>query len=91
MEHKSLKQLHKSLSWNTKIYTLMAIVVVMIAKFTDALANDFALTIILAILAVLLVESFVTVSVRHPRLWKYLKWFTILVGLAMILMGGIHF
>ena len=87
MEHKNLKDLHNQLSWNTKIYTLLAISVVVFAKLSDALQSDFALTIVLALLLVLFVESFVTISVKHPVAWRYVKWIVILLLLAFMLIG----
>ncbi len=91
MSKKSLRDLHNQLSWNTKIYTLLAISVVLIAKFTNALQNDFALSIILALLIVLFVESFAMISIKHPRQWQYIKWTVILAVLALLLLGFLNF
>ena len=89
MEKKSFQQLHNQLSWNTKIYTLLAISVALFAKFSNALQNDFALTIILALLVVLLVESFARISMSHPKKWKVMKWIALLIGLAILLSGNL--
>ena len=87
MQRKTLKTLHNQLSWNTKIYTLLAICVILIARFSDALNTNFALTIILALLIVLFVESFAIISVKHPTAWKYIKWLIMLAALMLIAVG----
>ena len=89
MEKKSFQQLHNQLSWNTKIYTLLAISVALFAKFSDALQSDFALTIILALSVVLLVESFVIISMSSPKKWKVIRWLALLVGLGLLLSGNL--
>ncbi|NND07130.1 MAG: hypothetical protein HKN87_12190 [Saprospiraceae bacterium] len=89
MEKKSFQKLHHQLSWNTKIYTLLAISVAFFAKFSNALQSDFALTIILALLVILFVESFVMISVAHPNKWRVAKWIALLVALAILLSGTV--
>ena len=89
MEKKSFQKLHNQLSWNTKIYTLLAISVAFFAKFSNALESDFALTIILALLVILFVESFVMISVAHPNKWRVFKWIALLVALAILLSGTV--
>jgi hypothetical protein len=82
MKRKTLRDFHNELSWNTKIYTLLAIVVLVLARFTSAFTSDFALTIALGLLVILFVESFAIVS------FKYVKWGVILLVLGFILLGG---
>lgn len=87
MQRKTLKDFHNELSWNTKIYTLLAITVLLLARFTSAFETDFAITIALGLMVVLFVESFAIVSLNHPTLWLYIKWTIILLVLAFILIG----
>ncbi len=87
MEHNDLKQLHNQLSWNTKIYTLLAVGIIVFSKLSNALETDFALAIILALLLILFVESLVIVSTKHLKTWRYIKWFLILIGIGFMLLG----
>ena len=87
MEHNDFKQLHNQLSWNTKIYTLLAIGLIVFSKLSNALETDFALAIILALLLILFVESLVIVSTKHLKAWHYIKWFLIFIGIGFMLLG----
>ena len=87
MQRKTLKDFHNKLSWNTKLYTLLAIVVAIIAKFSNAMNTDFGLTIIIGLLIILFVESFAIISVKHPVAWTYIKWIVLLIVLAMVLVA----
>lgn len=87
MKRRTLKDFHNELSWNTKIYTLLAISVLLLARFTSALTTDFAVTIVLGLLIILFVESFAILSFKHPGAWAYVKWIIILFVLAVILLG----
>lgn len=87
MQHNTLKDFHDRLSWNTKLFTLLAIVVAFVARFSNAMNTDFALTIIIGILVILFVESFAMLSVSHPILWNYVKWVVFLTILAVILLA----
>ncbi|NND33856.1 MAG: hypothetical protein HKN76_14800 [Saprospiraceae bacterium] len=87
MQRKTLKDFHNKLSWNTKLYTLLAIVVAIVAKFSNAMNTNFALTIIIGLLVILFVESFAIISVKHPVVWGYIKWIIFLAVLAMVLLA----
>ena len=85
MKSKTIRDFHNELSWNTKLYTLLAITVLLVAKFTSALETDFAITMVIGLLIILFVESFTIVSLHYPRLWKYTKWGIILIFLGLLL------
>ena len=87
MKRKTLRDFHNELSWNTKIYTLLAIVVLVLARFTSAFTSDFALTMALGLLVILFVESFAIISFKYPKVWQYVKWGVILLVLGFILLG----
>jgi hypothetical protein len=87
MKRRTLRDFHNELSWNTKIYTLLAISVLLLARFTSALTTDFAVTIVLGLLVILFVESFAIISFNHPGAWVYVKWVVILLVLAFVLLG----
>jgi len=87
MKNKTIKEFHDRLSWNTKLYTLLAIVVALVARFSNAMNTNFALTMIIGLLVVLFVESFAVVSVKHPLIWRYVRWGVLLAILAIVLLG----
>ena len=87
MVRKTLKEFHERLSWNTKLFTLLAIVVASVARFSNAMNTDFALTMIISLLVVLFVESFAVISVKHPLVWRYTKWIVLLVILGLVVLG----
>lgn len=84
MKRKTIQDFHRELSWNTKLYTLLAITVLLVARFTSALETDFAITMVVGLLVILFVESFTIVTLHYPRLWNYIKWFILLVLLGLL-------
>ncbi len=91
MEHKTFKQFHKELSWSTRIYTLLTIVLVGGVYLFDASRTNWALPITGAIAVVLFVESFAISFRRHPKTWQAIKWTVILILLALLLIGAYTF
>ena len=87
MQRKTLKEFHNRLSWNTKLFTLLAIVIAIVARFSNAMNTDFALTMIIGLLVILFVESFAVISVKHPLIWRYAKWIVLLAILALVALG----
>ena len=85
MKMKTIQDFHHELSWNTKIYTLLAITVLLVARFSSALETDFAITMVIALMVILFVESFTIVLTKYPVLWKYTKWLIFLILLGMLL------
>ncbi len=88
MARKSLRSLHQRLSWNTKIYVLLVSCMAIFAQVTGAFATDFSSAILLTLLVVLLVESVVLISGRHPMVWQYIKWVLLFLLLMLILIGS---
>ena len=89
MEEKSLKRIHRDISWSTRIYALLTIFVAAGAIFFNAMETDWALTIISAIAGILLVESFAIFFHRHPKAWNLLRWILILALLTFIIIGSV--
>ena len=87
MENKSLKQFHNSLSWSTRIYTLLTIVTVALSYIFDAWNTNFARTIIVALAIILFVETFEIMFHQHPKTFQLIKWLIILIALALLLIG----
>ena len=87
MERKTLKQFHKELSWSTRIYTLLTVVLVAGAYLFDAHANSWALPMAGALAVILFVESFAISFHRHPNTWRLIRWAVTLVLLALLLIG----
>ncbi len=97
MERRTLKQFHKDLSWSTRIYTLMTVLVIVGSYIFDAWGTNWALTVVMAIAVILFVESFAISFHRHPKTWRVVRWILLLVLLALMLissyksMSGFHF
>lgn len=87
METKGLKKLNKELSWSTRIYTLMTLVVAIGSFVFNAWNTDFALTIIMTIAVVLFIESFAIYFQHHPKYWRAFQILLFLLILAFILIG----
>ena len=87
MEEKSLKKLHRDISWSTRIYALLTIFVAVGAIFFNAMETDWALTIITAVAGILLVESFAVFFHHHPKVWNLFRWVLVLALLTLIITG----
>jgi hypothetical protein len=88
MERKTLKDFHKQLSWSTRIYTLLTIVLVAGAFLFDAWSTNWALAMVLAVAVVLLVESFAVSFHRHPRTWRIIRWILILILMGLLFISN---
>ena len=87
MQRKTLKQFHQGLSWSTRIYTLLTVCLVVGAHFFKAWETDWALTMIIALAMVLLVESFAISFHRHPKTWQVIRGVLLLILLALLLIS----
>ncbi len=87
MKRKTWKDFHNDLSWSARIYTLLTILIVVLAHFFNAWDTDWTMTIIVALAIILFVESFAMVFLHHPRIWMVIRWLLILILLALILIG----
>ena len=87
MKRKTLKQFHEGLSWSTRIYTLLTIVLIIGAHFFKAWESDWALSMVMAIAVVLLVESFAISFHRHPKVWRVIRGILLLILLAFLLIS----
>jgi hypothetical protein len=87
MERKTLKQLHRNLTWQSRIYAIIVLATVIFAHVFDAWNSDWATTIIAVVALVLLLDSFAVSFHRHPKTWQLLKWGVILIALALLLIG----
>lgn len=87
MERKTLKQFHRDLSWSTRIFTLISIILGAGAFFLNMWDASWAVMMMLALAVVLFVESFAISFHRHPRLWRVVRWVLVLL-LALLLLTG---
>ncbi|MDH3649057.1 MAG: hypothetical protein OEQ53_05200 [Saprospiraceae bacterium] len=87
MHRKTWKDFHRDLSWSTRIYTLLTLLIIVLSYFFKAWDTNWAMTMIVALAAILFVESFAIVFLHHPKLWLFIRWMLILVLLGLILMG----
>lgn len=87
MKRKTLKEFNNELSWATRIYTLLAVAVIGFAYLTNASGNNWVMTILLAISAILFVETFAISFHRHPKIWKTIRWILIMILTSLVLIG----
>ena len=87
MERKSIHQLHRNLTWQTRIYMIAVLATVVFAHLFDAWNGEWATTIISVVAVVLLFDSFAISFHRHPRTWEAVKWIVVLALLAFLLIG----
>ncbi|MCB9295810.1 MAG: hypothetical protein H6559_22205 [Lewinellaceae bacterium] len=87
MAEKTLNDFHRNLSWSTRIYTLLTIVIAVGAFLFDAWNTNWAMTMIMALAMVLFVESFALYFQKHPRTWRLVRWGLVLVLLLLLLTG----
>lgn len=87
MAEKTLNDFHRNLSWSTRIYTLLTIVIAVGAFLFDAWNTNWAMTMIMALAVVLFVESFALYFQKHPRTWRLVRWGLLLVLLLLLLTG----
>ena len=87
MAEKTLNDFHRNLSWSTRIYTLLTIVIAVGAFLFDAWNTNWAMTMIMALAVVLFVESFALYFQKHPRTWRLVRWGLVLVLLLLLLTG----
>ncbi|MCB0549054.1 MAG: hypothetical protein KDD19_15855 [Phaeodactylibacter sp.] len=87
MAEKTLNDFHRDLSWSTRIYTLLTIVIAVGAFLFDAWNTNWAVTMVVALAAVLFVESFALYFQHHPRVWRLVRWGLLLLLLLLLLTG----
>jgi hypothetical protein len=87
MERKTLKEFHRNLTWQSRIYTVVVISTVIFAHVFKAWENNWVTTIIGVAALVLFLDSFNVAFHRHPRIWRLVKWLIILLALAILLVG----
>ena len=89
MEKRTFQQFNSDLSWSTRIYLLLALLVTGGAFLFNAWTTNWAFTIAIALAVVLLVESFVLSVQHHPATWRAIGWALLLILLALLLIGGL--
>ncbi|MCO6487759.1 MAG: hypothetical protein J5I98_05035 [Phaeodactylibacter sp.] len=87
MAEKTLNDFHRNLSWSTRIYTLLTIVIAVGAFLFDAWNTNWAMTMIVALAVVLFIESFAFYFQHHPRAWRLVRWGLFLLLLLLLLTG----
>lgn len=90
MAEKTLNDFHRSLSWSTRIYTLLTIAIAVGAFIFDAWSTNWAMTMMVALAVVLFVESFALYFQNHPRTWRIVRWGLFLLLLLLLLTGSIR-
>lgn len=86
---KSLKDFNQDLTWEIRLYVLVAVTTVALAHVWDAWSSSWVPLILTVIALVLFVEVYVVFIVRNPVLLRFLKWVIIIIGIALILVGNL--
>lgn len=85
MPEKTLNEFHRDLSWSTRIYTLLTVVIALGAFVFDAWNTNWAITMVVGLAVVLFVESFALYFQKHPRAWRLIRWGLLLLLLLLLL------
>ena len=88
MNKKNWSALNRDLSWSTKIYVLVVLLVSIGSFVFQAWTTNWVMTMLLTFAVVLLVEHFSIVSQRHPKSWRTFKWIVLLLVLALLLIAS---
>ena len=83
------KPLSKVLSWNTKFFVLLALTLVVVSYFYNDLEYSLAVGSFVALLVVLIVEYSQILSVRHPKTWRAVKFFVIMMVILLTLISTV--
>ena len=89
MEKRSFYQFNQDLHWSTRIFTLMAVLVLLGAFLFNAWGTNWALTVAVVLAVLLLVESIILSVQHHPRTWRAVGWVLLLLLLTMLLVGTV--
>lgn len=87
MEVKSWKKFNRDLRWSTKIYALSVVLVILFSVIFNAWQTDWSLTLIAAVGALFLIETFFYGHAHNPGVWQTILWILILILAAILLMG----
>lgn len=77
--------LQRVLSWETKIYVALAVLITVGSFLFDAWSTNWVLTILVGLASILLIEHFWIIAHRHPQAWRTFKWTLLLIALAYLL------
>lgn len=86
---KALKQFNETLNWSTRIFVLMAISLIIGAFVLNAWGSNFALAVALSLAIVLLTETIILSIQHHPRTWRIIGWFLLLILFLLLLVGAV--
>ena len=87
MSDKTLNEFHRGLSWSTRIFTLLTLIIAAGAFLFDAWNTNWAMTMVVGLAVVLFVESFALYFQHHPRAWRLAKWGLLLLLLLLLITG----
>ena len=85
----TLKQFNRDIRWNTRIFVLATVATVVLSVLLNAWNTNFALTMLMVLSVILIVEIIAISTHRHPKLWLAIWWILILLLLALVLSGSV--
>lgn len=88
MFNKTWNKFNSGLSWSTKIYVMVAILITIGAFIFNAWTTNWALTMLFTMAGTLLTEYFLVFSRRHPKTWTTIKWL-VLFFIIMLLFWSV--
>jgi hypothetical protein len=86
-QNKDHLPLDKSLSRNTKLFVLLAIVMVSMSYIFQNRDTAIVIGSVVALFAVMLVDYFELLSKHHPQTWRVIKYTIIAIILLLTLIG----
>jgi len=89
MKNNTFKEFHHSLSWSTRIYTLMVLATLGLSFFYNAWSSNWVMTIIGAVTILLFTETFAIYFKHHPKAWRTIRLIVLLILMALFLISFI--
>ena len=87
MKGKSWSDLNRMMSWSTKIYVLVALLIGIGSFIFNAWSTNWTLTVLVTLAITLLVEHFWVIAHWHPKAWRTFKWTILLIALALLFLS----
>lgn len=87
MVRSTFSEFNQKLSWNTKFYLLLAIVFIIANVIFYRFDNGFAISMIIALTVLLLVDTFLVFSKNHHSTWINLIRILITIIILLLILG----
>ncbi len=82
-----IEKFNKELTWNTKIFVLLSVLLITFSYVFNAPESGYTLPVITSLLVLMFVELLLHAYYKHPALWHVIKWVILFLAMGLILMG----